>query len=169
VSSNEAQQPAHEGLSDLARALGRIPTGLYVAATRTGGAPVGFVASLLVQTGFDPPTVALAVARARPHLAALRASQRFAVSILDAQSRGLMGAFFKAYPPGRGPFDQVENDAAPGGSPVLRGALAWLECEVSGEYDGGGDHVVLFARVTHGRVARPGDPAVHLRKNGLDY
>jgi len=167
MSSEEAREPSQ--ISDLALALGRVPTGLYVVATQANGVPVGFVASLLVQTGFDPPTLAVAVARKRPHLAALRASGRFGVSILDAQSRGLMAPFFKPHPEGRGPFDHIATATAPGGSPLLRDALAWLECEISGEHDGGGDHVVLFGQVTHGRVARPGDPAVHLRKNGLDY
>ena len=156
-------------LSDLALALGRIPTGLYVVATQTDSGPLGFVASFLVQTGFVPPTLCVAIGRDRNHLAAIRSRGRFGVSILDQASRDTMGVFFRKYPPGQGPFDQLDVGEARNGSPVLEGALAWLECELIGEFDSGGDHIVVFGEVTDARLLREGDPHVHLRKNGLSY
>lgn len=152
----------------LAQALGRIPTGLYVVATEQGGRPLGFVASFVMQVGFEPPAVCVAIAQGREHLGAIRAHGRFTVSVLDGASQGLMGAFFKRPEPGHSPFDALEHRAAPSGLPVLAGALAWLDCRVSGEH-ASGDHVVVFATVEHGELLRPGDPAVHLRKNGLGY
>jgi flavin reductase (DIM6/NTAB) family NADH-FMN oxidoreductase RutF len=152
----------------LAQALGRIPTGLYVVTTRRAGAPLGFVGSFLMQVGFAPPVVCLAIAREREHLAAIRAEGRFAVSVLDGASQDLMGPFFKRHEPGRSPFDQLEQRASPSGLVLLARALAWLECRVTGEH-ASGDHVVVFGEVEHGELVRPGDPAVHLRKNGLGY
>jgi flavin reductase (DIM6/NTAB) family NADH-FMN oxidoreductase RutF len=154
--------------SPLALALGRIPTGLYVVTTLHDGRPLGFVASFLMQAGFEPPTVSLAIAAEREHLGAIRAHRRFAVSVLDDASRELMSAFFKRPEAGRSPFDRVAHRPSPGGLPLLAGALAWLECRVAGEHVAG-DHVVVFATVEHGEVLRAGDPAVHLRKNGLAY
>ncbi len=155
-------------LTPLALALGRIPTGLYLVTTRDGDAPLGFVGSFVMQVGFQPPTVCVAVGKSRGPLAALRESGRFAVSILDSASSDLMKPFFKPAGPGGGPFDAVAHSAAPGGSPVLDGALAWLECAVSGEHEVG-DHVVVFGTVEHAEQLRAGDPAIHLRKNGLGY
>lgn len=156
----------------LALALGRIPTGLYIVTTRVtthaGDQPLGFVGSFVMQVGFEPPMLSVAIARGREHLAAIRAHGRFAVSVLDEQSRGVMGVFFKRHEPGRSPFDQVECGASPGGLAVLAGALAWLECRVSGEH-ATGDHVVLFGTVEHAACLREGEPAIHLRKNGLGY
>lgn len=154
--------------SPLAQALGRIPTGLYVVTTLAAGRPLGFVGSFLMQVGFQPPCVCLAVATGREHLAAIRAHGRFAVSVLDGASQNLMGAFFKRYEPGSSPFDTLAHQLSPGGLPVLGGALAWLECKVSGEH-ATGDHVVLFGTVEHGECLRSGEPAIHLRKNGLGY
>jgi flavin reductase (DIM6/NTAB) family NADH-FMN oxidoreductase RutF len=156
-------------LSDLGRALGRIPTGLFVVATQAADGPIGFVASFLVQTGFEPPTLCLAIGRGRDHLAAIRSRGRFSVSILDESSRDVIAAFFRKYPPGQGPFDQLEVAEASNGSPVLEGALAWLECRLIGEFDAGGDHIVVFGEVTDASLQREGDPHVHLRKNGLSY
>jgi len=154
--------------SPIARTLGCIPCGLYIVSTAADGAPIGFVGSFVMQTGFDPPTVCVAIGRDRAHLAAVRRSGRFALSILDADSRGLMGAFFKPPADGGSPFDALATETAPGGSTVLTDALGWLECEVSSEHDSG-DHVVVFGRVTAGHLAREADSAVHLRKNGLGY
>ena len=153
-----------ETLSPTALALGRIPTGLYIVSTASEEGPLGFLGSFLIQVGFEPPTVCVAVGKDRKPLEAIRASGRFGVSILDAESRGLMGAFFKS----ETPFEEVDSKAAPGGSPVLTGALAWLECEVTGEHEVG-DHVVIFGKVSDAELMREADPAVHLRKNGLGY
>jgi flavin reductase (DIM6/NTAB) family NADH-FMN oxidoreductase RutF len=152
----------------LAQALGRIPTGLYVVTTLQAGRPLGFVGSFLMQVGFVPPLVSVAVAEGREHLEAIRTHGRFAVSVLDAASQGLMSAFFKRHEPGRSAFDALEHRPSPSGLPILSAALAWLDCRVTGEH-GGGDHVVLFGAVEHGELLRAGDPAVHLRKNGLAY
>lgn len=155
-------------LSPLARSLGRIPTGLYIVATLQDGLPVGFVGSFLMQTGFAPPTLCVAIAKGRPHLEAVRSEGAFAISILDAESRALMSPFFRKHPEGEGPFDGLDHKPAPSGCPVLVRALAWLDCRLTGEH-ATGDHVVVFGEVRTGAIQRPGEPAIHLRKNGLDY
>jgi flavin reductase (DIM6/NTAB) family NADH-FMN oxidoreductase RutF len=151
-----------------ARALGRIPSGLFVVTARHAGEPLGFVASFVQQVGFQPPTLSVAVARERSHLAAIRAAGAFAVSILDPASEKLMGRFFKKHAPGEGPFDGLAVTDASSGSPVLDEALAWLDCRLAGEHELA-DHVVLFGEVVAGALAREGDPSVHLRRNGLSY
>lgn len=153
----------------LARALGRVPTGLYIVSTKdSDGTPMGFLGSFLVQVGFEPPTLCVAIAQGRDHLDAIRATKSFGVSILDDASKGLMAGFFRPPPEGETPFDGIETSAAPSGSTVLSGALAWLDCEYTGEHDAG-DHVVVFGRVTEGQMLREGEPATHVRKNGLSY
>lgn len=154
--------------SPLALALGRIPTGLYVVTTLKDERPFGFVGSFLMQVGFDPPVVSIAIGKDREHLAAIRAHGRFGVSVLDGASQKLMAPFLKRHEPGRSAFDQVEHRPSPSGLPVLAGALAWLDCRVTGEH-AAGDHAVVFGCVEHGELLRAGDPAVHLRKNGLEY
>ena len=154
--------------SPLAQALGRVPTGLYLVTTTGADGPLGFVGSFVMQLGFDPPTVCVAVGKGRGPLEAIRAKGHFGLSILDKDSQGVMGAFFRKYEGGEGPFDHVEHTAAPSGVPVLPGALAWLDCEVSGETELD-DHVVVYGKVTEGALVREGEPSIHLRKNGLSY
>ena len=166
--------PSTTDFSPLARALGRIPTGLYVVTTRSGGsghsgsAPLGFVGSFLIQTGFEPPSLCVAIAKGREHLEAIREAGGFAVSILDSESSGLMSPFFKKYGPGESAFDQLRHADTPGGMPYLEEALAWLDCRLQGEHETP-DHTVCFGTVEAGGLLREGDPSVHLRKNGLAY
>ncbi len=151
--------------SPIARALGRIPTGLYLVTTRIEGRPAGFLGSFLVQTGFAPPTVCVAVANGREHLSGMRRSEHFAVSILDERSKGLMNPFFKK---GNDPFEGLAAQEVAGGARVLTDALAWLSCKVIGEHELP-DHVIVFGEVVDAHLAREADPLVHLRKNGLSY
>jgi 3-hydroxy-9,10-secoandrosta-1,3,5(10)-triene-9,17-dione monooxygenase reductase component len=155
-------------ISPIGKALGRLPTGLYIVTTEEGGAPLGFVGSFVMQMGIAPPVVAVAVGKDRAHLAAIRASKLFGVSILEKGSNDLMGRFFRKYEPGTGPFDTLALERGAQGTPVLSEALAWIECRLQGEY-ASGDHVVVFGEVIDGRQSRDGEPAVHLRKNGLGY
>lgn len=152
----------------LAQALGRIPTGLYVVTTLHEGRPLGFVGSFLMQVGFEPPTLCVAIAKDRAHLASVRSAGVFGVSVLGPASERLMNRFFKKHPPESSPFDGLPISRAAGGSPVLDEAVAWLECKVTGEHETG-DHVVVFGEVVDAKLAREADPSIHLRRNGLAY
>jgi flavin reductase (DIM6/NTAB) family NADH-FMN oxidoreductase RutF len=154
--------------SSLARALGRVPSGLFIVSTHRDGRPVGFLGSFVMQMGFEPPTLCVAVGKTRPHLADLRRSGHFALSILDAGSRSLMAPFLRKLPETASPFDGLALERAASGSPVLTGALAWLDCRVTGEFETG-DHVAVFGEVVEGRLLREGEPSTHVRKSGLGY
>jgi flavin reductase (DIM6/NTAB) family NADH-FMN oxidoreductase RutF len=133
-----------------------------------GPTPLGLLGSLVMQVGFEPPTVCVAIGKGRDHLTAVRESGRFALSIVDKQSSGVVSPFLKKLPVGESPFDGLATKAAPGGAPVLTDCLAWLDCRYTGEHEVG-DHVVVFGVVEAGETAREGDPQIHLRKNGLAY
>ncbi len=154
--------------SSLSRALGRLPSGLYIVTSLREDKPVGFLGSLVQQVGFAPPTLVLAVGKEREPLADLRAAGRFTLSQLDAASRSRMALFLKRPPGGGSPYDGLAIERAPSGIPYLAEALAWLDCRIVGEHDAG-DHVALVAVVEAGAQLHEGDPHVHLRKNGLAY
>lgn len=159
---------AQEEVTPLAAALGRVTSGLYVVTTKGPEGPLGFVGSFVSQVGFEPPTVSLAIAEGRDHLTAIREHGSFGLSILDKESSGLMGAFFKKFEPGQSPFDELETRETEAGVVVLEGALAWLTCKYTSEHTPC-EHVVVFGEVTAGGMQRDGIPSAHVRKNGLSY
>jgi 3-hydroxy-9,10-secoandrosta-1,3,5(10)-triene-9,17-dione monooxygenase reductase component len=154
--------------SPLARALGRIPSALYIVSTLRADQPVGFVGSLVQQVGFEPPTLTLAVAREREPLRDLRLCGRFSLTLLDAASRSRMGLFLKHPAPGSSPYDGLALGRTPAGIPYLAEGLAWFDCRIVSEHPSG-DHVVLFAEVEAAATLHEGEPHVHLRRNGLSY
>lgn len=154
--------------SSLSRALGRIPSALYIVSTLRDGAPAGFVGSLVQQVGFAPPMLCLAVAKEREPLRNLRTCGRFSLSLLDAGTRSHMGPFLKPHASGSSPYDGLALGRTPAGMPYLADGLAWFDCRIVSELSSG-DHVVLFAEVEAAATLREGDPQVHLRRNGLAY
>lgn len=155
-------------LDAIGPALGRVSSGLFIVTTRDeAGAPMGFLGSFVQQVALSPPTVCVAIAADREHLAHVRREQRFGVSVLGEDDKGLMKPFFKG-PEDGSPFDDVAHGAGPGGAPVLTGALSWLECRVCGEHDAG-DHVVVLGVVEAGSLQGDSAPLTHTRKNGLRY
>ena len=159
---------ASSDLDDRALALGRIPSGLFVVTTLRDERAVGFVGSFVMQMGFAPPTVAIAVGKERGYLADLRRTGRFTLSILDKSSMRVMKPFMKPPSEGSSPFDGLALAETSVGVPALSDSLAWIACRIAGEYSTP-DHIVVFGEVVDGKLVREGDPSVHLRKNGLGY
>ncbi|MFP5313600.1 MAG: flavin reductase family protein, partial [Actinomycetes bacterium] len=73
----------------------------------------------------------------------LRKTGRFAVNILPAEHRHLAAQFGRS---GTDKFAGVKHSPSPLGSPILDHALAWIDCELQQEYDGG-DHTIVVAAV----------------------
>jgi flavin reductase (DIM6/NTAB) family NADH-FMN oxidoreductase RutF len=153
----------------VAKALGRIPSGLFVVTARRGEEETSFLASWVMQAGFAPPAVTVGVGQTRPARAFMEpAGARFAISVIGADERRKLGPFFKPVGADPGALDALAVDRTPGGLAVVRGCLAWLEC-VTLRAMLSGDHVIVLGEVTRAVQARSGDPTVHVRPNGLDY
>jgi 3-hydroxy-9,10-secoandrosta-1,3,5(10)-triene-9,17-dione monooxygenase reductase component len=63
--------------------------------------------------------------------------------VLAADHQHLSGQFARS---GTDKFAGVEHSPSPLGNPVLDQALAWVDCELHQEYDGG-DHTIVVAAV----------------------
>ena len=149
----------------VAAALGRIPSGLFVVGWSDAGADRSMLASWVMQAGFEPPLVSVAVARSRDLLAAIEQGASFGISVLGDSQRSLLGRFGK---PAADAFEGLAVQRTPGGSPVLAEAAAWLDCRPVAQV-AQGDHVVVLAAVAAAAAGENPQPLVHVRKNGLRY
>jgi len=68
---------------------------------------------------------------------------RFAVNVLAGDQRDVSVAFGSR---GGDKFGAVSWHAGPGGSPLLDGALTWVDCSVETVHEAG-DHYVVIGRV----------------------
>jgi flavin reductase (DIM6/NTAB) family NADH-FMN oxidoreductase RutF len=151
-----------------ARALGRIPSGLFILTTGRGADATGMLASFVQQAGFAPPSVTVALGKDRTIVPALRACGAFCLSILHDASIGFMGHFAKGFDPGEAAFQGIDIAPAANGVPYLTAAHAHLACEIVGEIEWS-DHIVFCGEVIDGRRIDDDRPLTHVRKNGLSY
>ncbi|MDQ0866931.1 flavin reductase family protein [Arthrobacter globiformis] len=141
-------------LSDLSprrirNVLGHFATGLTVITAVTENGPAGFTCQSFASLSLEPALVTFSPARTSSTWPLLRRAGRFTVNILPADHQHLAAQFARS---GADKFAGVDHSPSPLGNPVLDGALAWVDCELHQEYDGG-DHTIVVAAV-HALSAR---------------
>lgn len=148
---------------DFRRALGCFATGVTVITVDYENEVHGMTANAFSAVSLDPLLVLVCVdRRARTH-AHLHTKKRFGVNVLSASQR-IISEYYAS--PAR-THDQAEErvgarfDRTEHGTPVLHGALAYLECRLHSVQDAG-DHTIFIAEVED-LVVREGDPLLFFR------
>lgn len=121
--------------------------------------PVGFTCQAFTSLSLDPPLVSFAVSRQSSSRPRIIAAGRFCVNVLAFDQRGLCARFAT---PGIDRFADVDWSPSPGGSPVLDGSLAWIDCTVEAQYPGG-DHTIVIGHVRGLSQLRDAAPLVYHR------
>lgn len=139
--------------------MGHLAGGVTIVTARDAeGEPRGFTATAVCSVSLDPPLVLACVGRDAHTLPAIRTAGRYALNFLHSGDASRADRFAGS---GESKFEGVPWAPAPGGSPVLEGILAWVECDVERELEAG-DHAVFVGRVTDARLEHPaGSPLIH--------
>lgn len=149
----------------IGRAIGRMVSGIYIVTTGYGSQKQGMLASWVIQAGFEPPMLTVAVQQDRQILESLESSKKFIVNVLSDANSNLMGPFAKFKPEQFEGLSILEKDHGV----VLQDTVAYLSCELREKW-AGGDHYILLGEIVEGEILN-GDlqPWSHLRKNGFVY
>jgi flavin reductase (DIM6/NTAB) family NADH-FMN oxidoreductase RutF len=151
------------------RVLGQIPSGLFILTARKGGQETGLLVSWVMQAGFEPPAVSVALRTGRLACEWLEAGAPFVLNLLPTDDKTLLKHFGRGFTPEEDAFAGLEIDRSSGGLPVLRGTVGHLECRPLGNVESG-DHRVFVAEITGGAAGDEAKaPVVHLRRSGLKY
>lgn len=153
----------------IGKALGRVPSGLFVLTSKYNDKASAMLASWVQQAAFEPPAVSVAVARQRWISDLIRRSGRMALSIIPKDDTALMKHYARGLSETDDPFDGVRTMDAPSGVPVLADAVAFLDCRLVQTVDFGADHEMFLAEITAGDVLREGQAFTHQRGNGFHY
>ncbi len=137
-------------------AMSRLVTGVSLVTGRLDQSAHGLTVNAVSSVSLDPPLVLVCLDRGGNSHDPIIASGAFAVSVLASDQKEL------AYRFARGTHDErfagIEFRDGESGSPVLRGALAWLDCAIRAVHRAG-DHSIVVGEVL-GCGARAGDPLV---------
>lgn len=127
------------------RVLGHFPTGVtVVTGLDADGEPNGLTIGSFTSVSLDPPLVGFLPGRSSTSWPAIAPSGHFCVNVLGADQSDLCWRFAKE---AAGRYEGVEWVPAPSGSPILPGAVAWIDCAIEQVYEMG-DHWFVLGRVT---------------------
>ncbi len=149
----------------LGKALGRIPSGLFVITAKCEDKEDAVLASWVSQCSFDPPAVTIALGTLRAARLLVEASGAFIVNILPQDDTTLLKHFSR---PPEDIFKDVKTRKGLEGIRILTDAVAYLECEVVQAMQSG-DHVLYIGEIVGGKTLKGGDPYIHVRDNGFSY
>ena len=145
------------------QAMGCFATGVTVITVDYEGEVQGMTANAFSSVSLDPLLVLVCVdQKARTH-AHLHARKRFGINVLSEHQRAISEHYAQ---PDRDPARAEQEagarfDRTPHGTPVLQGALAYLECRLQSAQDAG-DHTIFIAEVED-VVVRSGKPLLYFQ------
>jgi flavin reductase (DIM6/NTAB) family NADH-FMN oxidoreductase RutF len=153
---------------ELYAVLGRIPSGVFILTAGTGDNATGMLASWVMQAGFEPPMITVAIRQGRHVAERLVRGEPFVLNVVGEGQKLLLSHFGRGFEPDEPAFVGLNVHLSTHGVPVLAEALGHLECQRVSHVDAA-DHRVFLAVVTGGRLASDRAPMVHIRKTGTHY
>lgn len=142
--------------------MGCFATGVTVISVDYEGQVHGMTANAFCSVSLDPLLVLVCVDQQAQTHAHLHARKRFGVNILSSDQREISEYYALPIPDHAGAqhvgarFDRTSHQ-----TPVLHGALAYLECRLHLSQDAG-DHTIFIAEVEE-VVVREGEPLLYFR------
>jgi flavin reductase (DIM6/NTAB) family NADH-FMN oxidoreductase RutF len=148
--------------SEFRKAMGCFATGVTVITVDQEGEVHGMTANAFSSVSLDPQLVLVCVDhKARTH-SHLHSRKRFGVNVLAENQRLVSEYYAKSTETHQhaeeagARFDRTQH-----GTPVLHGALAYLECRLHSTQEAG-DHTIFIAEVEDA-VIRQGEPLLYFR------
>jgi flavin reductase len=149
--------------SEFRKAMGCFATGVTIITVDLDGEVHGMTANAFASVSLDPMLVLVCVdSETRTH-AHLHARKRFGINVLGEDQRAISEYYAR---PERD-HERAETEAGARfdrtrqGTPMLHGALAYLECRLRSTHEAG-DHSIFIAEVED-VVVREGDPLLFFR------
>jgi flavin reductase (DIM6/NTAB) family NADH-FMN oxidoreductase RutF len=127
----------------------RLTLGVYVIGVAHGDVRNAFTAAWVTQVSFDPLLLALSINPRHSSYELLKQGRAFSVNVLKKGQLEFAAHFGR--PTGVDKLATVDWTTGGTGSPLLREALAWFECQVTDELPTG-DHMLVLGKVIAGKL-----------------
>lgn len=139
--------------------MGRFASGVAVVTTLRPEGFHGLTVNAFCSVSLDPPLVLVCIDHFTVSQQYVRESGFFGVSILSRDQAFLADRLAGRAPLVNPQFDGVPYQIAVTGAPLLSEAVAWLDCRVVAE-DDGGDHAIFVAQVEAAGAGSGSEPLV---------
>ena len=126
------------------KTLGKFVTGVTIITTcEKDGTPRGFTANSFTSVSLEPPLILICIGDFNEGLELFKNSEYFAVNILNEAQVDISNLFSQ---PVKNKFEEIKWSNSKFGVPIIKGALAWLECK-NFDQKRSGDHLILIGNV----------------------
>jgi flavin reductase (DIM6/NTAB) family NADH-FMN oxidoreductase RutF len=140
--------------------LGEFATGVTIITTRNrDGRYVGFTANSFNAVSLKPPLVVWSLDSAANSRLAFEQCERYAISVLASRQVQLARRFSR---PHADRFEGVPYALGWADAPLIKGAIAWLECRHFA-WQPTGDHTLFVGEVVHCERHDPRPPLIFQR------
>jgi len=149
--------------TEFRKAMGCFATGVTIITVDLDGEVHGMTANAFASVSLDPMLVLVCVDHTTRTHAHLHAKKRFGINVLSEDHRAI--SEYYARPERTHENAEIEAgarfDRTTHGTPILHGALAYLECRLQSS-EQAGDHAIFIAEVED-VVVRDGNPLLFFR------
>ena len=133
-------------------ALRSIPSGLFVLTCAYDKFRTGILTSWVQQCSSDPPMLVVAVKKGQTIEPMLRDARAFVLNMMPAGDRRSIHRFGKPLERTDDPFLSIEFDTAVTGTPILKNAIGWFDCELEGHLSPDADCRLYLGRVVAAKL-----------------
>jgi flavin reductase (DIM6/NTAB) family NADH-FMN oxidoreductase RutF len=131
----------------LRHVMGHFASGVTIATALHLGIKHAMTATAVCSVSLEPPLVLVCVSKSSRFHGAITRAKYWCLSLLTVDQEALARHFSNRGRDLLSQFDRVPHMSSPiSGSPLIDGALAWLECTTHGMHDGG-DHTIVVGHV----------------------
>jgi 3-hydroxy-9,10-secoandrosta-1,3,5(10)-triene-9,17-dione monooxygenase reductase component len=139
--------------------LGHYPTGVTLVTALHQGDPVGMIIGSFTSVSLNPPLVGFLVGKESTTWPRIAAAGSFCVNVLGHHQQEVCRLFARSSPDR---FAATGWQPQRNGVPVLRDAIAWIDCDID-RVDEAGDHWWVIGRVVQLEAGGAGSPLVFVR------
>ena len=138
-------------------ALGQFATGVCVVIAKTP--PLGMTVNSFNALSLQPPLVIWCLADTSENYSIFSNASRFTINILSRAQEDLSSRLSKV---GCHSLEGIPLARSRAGELVIQGALAWFDCSVYAQHEGG-DHKIMVSRVEEFYSKEEGEPLIFHR------
>jgi flavin reductase (DIM6/NTAB) family NADH-FMN oxidoreductase RutF len=133
----------------LREVMSHFASGVTVVTALRHGIKHAMTATAVSSVSLVPPLILVCVSRSSRFHEAATSADAWCVSLLSADQERLARHFANKGRDLLSQFDHVPHTPSPlSGTPLIDGALAWMECVTFAQYDGG-DHTIMVGELVH--------------------
>ncbi len=160
-----------EPILPLCRAVGKIPSGLFVITTGMGPHSTAMLVSFVQQLSREPICIGVALHRNREVSAIIERTGGFVLNICHAGDKNLLRKYARQSLTGDAAFEGMRTHRLGNGGTILLDACAWIWCDLHQRIDFKTDHELIIGTATEGGLSDDdkAKPVVHIRHDGSNY